>query len=209
MTLCELHSLARACGVPPGRLHEVLHDAAVAAFKVGSMSQLNPDQCEKLATIIRSWDTSRDASAKRHGTYYRYSSRPRSGRPDRPGVIRAITPLQRETIYKIANQLRWTREIFNRWLQAEVGVDSPDRILTSAMACKVIQGLIKRSKQQRYPQPPARRGGSKPWGHREERAVQPPPAVPAGYRRESAQEFFGRSSTTETRRSDYAAQASP
>jgi hypothetical protein len=228
VTIRELHSLAYACGVPSHRLHQVLHDAAVAKFHVGSLTQLSPDQCEKLAEIIRSWKPLRQAQGgpprQARGIYYNYSSRPRRGRPSEPGIIKAITPLQRERIYKIANQLRWTREFFADWLRHRVGVDSPDAVLTSKMASEVIKGLIYEAKRSKYPSTPARRGSSAPWGHREDgdqgsgirgqaRALANTKPAPAGSRqngpaplprRESAQEFFGT-----TRRSHAPAQATP
>jgi len=160
MTIKDLHNLAIALGM--GRdVHERLHDAAVAAFGVGSLTECTDDQLEQLADTVRSWFSPPRAIAdpNRCGRpFYRPNCRrPRRGRPVESGVAKMITVPQQKLLAKLANQVfAGKRTYYSNFLQTEPSLKpyrltEPDQIITSPVACRAIQALIRRVKMRTYP----------------------------------------------------------
>jgi len=193
MTIRDLHNLAIALGM--GRdVHERLHDAAVAAFGVGSLTECTDDQLEQLADTVRSWFSPPRAIAdpnRCHRPFYRPNCRrPRRGRPSEPGVAKMITVPQQELLAKLANQVfLGNRTYYSNFLQTEPSLrpyrlTEPDQIITSPVACRVIQALIRRAKEQKYPSGRGARGsgcrdrGAEPQAQARGRSSPPPDPQP-------------------------------
>jgi len=142
-SILELHKQAIKHGFPAGQVHEILHDMAVIAFEVGSLTELTADQRRRLDEYIHAHD-GRPSRPHR-------PARPRRGRPARDGIVRMITPAQRELIHKLVGELGWTASQLDRWLAHAFGVHGLTEVRTAREAKDVIQRLIaiKRDRQRR------------------------------------------------------------
>ena len=69
-------------------------------------------------------------------------TRERKRRPDRlpKGMVRLVTPAQRERIAELAGEIEWGGEGgYEGWLRASMGID---RVATSEEGARVLQGLL-------------------------------------------------------------------
>ena len=163
-TISGLHKLAIARGFPRAECHDILHDMAVFAFGVNSMTDLDDRQRAHLADCIRMHNgrpsqPRASARADRPPSQSRGvqpARRSRRGQPARDGVTRMITPAQRDLINTLCSEMGWSRSLLNRYLDTHFGKRSLFEVATSAEAMRVIQMLKSyKARQQRTRRPPA------------------------------------------------------